>query len=380
MIKRVVILGGGTGGLMVANRLARAVKEDGEGIHVEITLIADAKRHLYQPGLLYVALGLSQPSVYHRPQQSLLLPPVHLKEASAERIDVENHIVMLEGHEKIHYDYLVIATGSHPDLDAIPGFRKGGHSFYTFAEAMQLRQTLTTFEKGKLLMVVGVPHKCPVAPLEFLLMYEDMLRKNGKREGVELMYTYPIGRLHSLEPVADWAEGIFEQRGIESETFFNVETVDPSSRTVYTLEGEEVSYDLLVGIPPHRGAKVIRDSELGDPDGWLPTDPKTLQMKGASGVYVVGDATDLPLSKAGSTAHYESDIVVQNLMHEMRGEPPLATYDGKVFCFIEGSTEAATHITFDYHHPPTPALPSNTVHWFKLAFNQMYWASLRGLV
>lgn len=381
MKQRVVILGGGTGGVMVANRLVRALSgSQYPDASAEVMLIADQERHFYQPGLLYVALGLSQPAEFNRAQTDLLLPGVKTRFAAVGRVDLPNHKLVLADGKEEAFDYLVIATGSHPDLDAIPGFRDGAHSFYTLPEALRLQSALRAFEHGKLLMVIGVPHKCPVAPLEFLLMYEDQLRRTNKRSGIELMYTYPIGRLHSLEGVADWVEQVFEERGIESETFFNPETINPGARTVETLEGEEVPYDLLVGIPPHKGAPVIRNSGLGDSDGWLPTDPHSLQLKGVQGVYVIGDATDLPLSKAGSTAHYEAGIVVENLLHELCGEKPTACYDGKVSCFIEASLTDATHISFDYYHPPVPATPENTVHWFKLAFNEMYWASLRGLV
>ena len=381
MKKRVVVLGGGTGGLMVANRLARAWPSGrSNGTDLEILLIADQERHLYQPGLLYIALGLTQPSYWHRPQSELLLPSVRPKYAQAERIDVSNRVVELGDGERVPFDYLVIATGSHPDPDAIPGFREAAHSFYTFPEAMRLRGALQTFNEGRVVLIIGVPHKCPAAPPEFLLMYEDMLRKQNKRSAIQLTYTYPIGRLHALEPCADWLEELFAERDIEGQTFVNPDSIDPDAHVVHTLEGEEIAFDLLVGVPPHKGAPVIRNSGLGDVDAWLPTDPLTLQLKGSEGVYVVGDATNLPISKAGSTAHYEAGVIVQNIVNELNGEPPLATYDGKVFCFLEASSTEATHITFDYQHPPVLSNPVNTVHWFKLAFNQMYWASLRGLV
>lgn len=379
-MKRVVILGAGTGGAMVANRLARQLSTELAHSEIEISLVSDTESHIYQPGLLYVALGLADPDSVFREHKKLLLPGVRLVQDPAVKIDMDKRSILLNSGKTMEFDYLVLATGSHPDLDAIPGFREGAHTFYTFNEAMQTRRDLAEFDKGKLLMIIGVPHKCPVAPVEFMFMFDDLLRKKNRRSDYELVYTYPIGRLHSLQPCADWAEGAFQEQGIVGETFFNPETIDPEKKMVYTLEGEEVDYDFLVAVPPHRGAPVIRASGLGDPEGWLPTDRATLELQGYQGVYVVGDATNLPISKAGSTAHYESEVVVRNIIRELHGEKPMALYDGKVFCFIEGGLDKAMHIQFDYNNPPKPADPTQMVHWFKMAFNRMYWLSVRGLV
>ncbi|MBX5464598.1 MAG: NAD(P)/FAD-dependent oxidoreductase [Clostridia bacterium] len=380
MAQRVVFLGAGDGGMMAANRLARMMREELDRGELEILLIGDSDRHLYQPGLLYVALNQAEPQQFFRPQTRLLMTGVQLLVDPAVRISPEQRTVECASGRRVEYDFLVIATGSHPDLDAIPGLRQGGYSFYTLPEALRLRKALQEFQGGRVLMAIGVPHKCPVAPLEFMFILDDYLRRTGLREKSELVYTYPIARLHSLQPVAEWTEKVFAERNIRGETFFNVESVDPDAHKVSTLEGEEVEYDLLVAIPPHKGAQVIRDSGLGDADGWLPTDPRTLRMKGQERIYVLGDATDLPISKAGSTAHYESEVVARNLVHELRGEPPVTLYDGKVFCFIEAGLEEATYVSFDYRNPPRPASPAAMIHWFKLAYNEMYWLSLRGLL
>jgi len=379
-VKRVVIVGGGPGGGMVANRLVRQMKSEVARNELEIYVVSDTDVHLYQPGLLYLALGLTEPKNIFRKQTDLYLPGVHLVYEAAVKIDLNHRVVKLNSGRELEFDYLVLATGSHPDLDAIPGFREGSHSFYTYEEALKTRKDLMNFKEGKFLMIIGVPHKCPVAPVEFILMYEQLLRQRQLRDKVQLVYTYPLGRLHSLEPCAEWAEGVYDQVGIESEIFYNPETIDAEKQIVYTMEGEETHYDFLMGIPPHKGAPVIRASGIGDIDGWLPTNRYTLQMEGQDGVYVIGDAANLPISKAGSVVHYESDIVVKNLIRELRGEEPLPLYNGKVYCFIEGGLDKATHITFDYNTPPGPAEPTEMVHWFKLAFNKMYWLSVRGLL
>lgn len=379
-MKRIVVVGAGTGGGMVANRLARKLKSEIAKHEVEISIISDTDQHIYQPGLLYVALGLAHPQSIFRKQKELYLPAVKLVRDAVVKIQMDQHLLKMNSGNVMQFDYLVLATGAHPDLDAIPGFRQGAHSFYTYAEALQTRNDLKKFNKGKLLMIVGVPHKCPVAPVEFMVMYEDMMRQHKLRDQIELVYTYPLGRLHSLEPCSAWAEDEFEKVGIQTEIFYNPQAIDSDKQIVYTEDGEETHYDFLVGIPPHKGAPVIRASELGDSDGWLPTNRYTLQMEGQPGVYVIGDAANLPISKAGSTAHYESEVVVQNIVREVRGEEPLPLYNGKVFCFIEGGLDRATHITYDYDTPPGPADPTEMIHWFKLAFSKMYWLSIRGLV
>ncbi|QQE81260.1 NAD(P)/FAD-dependent oxidoreductase [Alicyclobacillus sp. SO9] len=365
---------------MVANRLARHLSTEIAAKEVQINMISDTESHIYQPGLLYVALGLAEPDSLFRKHERLLLPGVNLIHDPAVKIDMDSRSIKLNSGKSMEFDYLVLATGSHPDFDDIPGFREAAHTFYTYEEAMRTRRDLEEFKQGKLLMIIGVPHKCPVAPLEFMFMYDKLLRQRQERDNIELVYTYPLGRLHSLEPVAEWSEGAFETAGIAGETFFNPEEIDPKNKVVSTLEGDEVSYDFLAAIPPHKGAAVIRASGLGDPDGWLPTNKYTLQLEGHEGAYVVGDAAALPISKAGSTAHYESEVVVRNIVREIHGEKPMPLYDGKVYCFIEGGLQEATHITFDYNNPPKPSEPTEMVHWFKMAFNRMYWLSVRGLV
>lgn len=365
---------------MVANHLARRLRPSVESGRLEIVLVTDSDRHVYQPGFLYVALGQAPLASFERPQEQLLAPGVRLVVDAACGIDPKGSRIQTASGAWYGYDYLVLATGAHPDPGAVPGMAEGAHSFYTAAGALRLRQALTRLQQGRIVLTVDVPHKCPVAPLEMALGLESLLRDDGRRGQVEIVYTYPIGRLHSLPAVAEWASDEFERRGIRSETFFNVERVDPDLRTVYSVEGSEYPYDLLISVPPHRGARVIRDSGLGDELGFVPTDRHTLRATGLPNVYVVGDATDLPVSKAGSTAHYQAEVVAQNLVAELAGEPPVARYDGKVFCFIEAGDGRGSYIEFSYGRPPRPARPTPWLHWFKLAYNELYWLSARGLL
>ncbi len=377
---RIVLLGGGAGGSMVSNQLARQLKPEILHGDVEITVINESDQHVYQPYFLYMAFDQAVPADAHRPERSVLNRQVKLIVGHAERIDRSANKVLMGDGQEVPYDYLVIATGSVPDPDSIPGLSEGGQTFYTEAGALKLRDALRDFQGGRIVVTVGVPHKCPVAPLEFTLMVHDWLKAHDLGDKSEVVYTYPIGRLHSLEPVAEWANQVFPQRGIQSQTFFNVETVDPHQKTLTSLEGETLAYDLLVAIPPHKGQDLIGRSELGDAGNWVPTDRHTLQMQGADNIYVLGDATNLPISKAGSTAHFEADVVAANISNRVHGGNGSLRYDGKVFCFIETGNDQATYIKFDYQHPPQPQAPSELIHLYKLAFNKMYWLSAAGIL
>ncbi|MHB1126537.1 MAG: NAD(P)/FAD-dependent oxidoreductase [Bacillota bacterium] len=379
MSKRVVILGGGAGGTMVANRLAKSMEKELRRGDLEIVLISDSDKHVYQPGYLFVAFNTALVNQFEKEENYLLHPKIKFVVEAARKIDAEARQVNTD-QQTYSYDLLVIATGSHIDMDSVPGLAAGAHNFYTEAGATRLRDALLEFNGGTLLITIDVPHKCPVAPLEFIFMADDLFRERCIRDKVTLKYTYPIGRLHSLQPVGEWAEQEFTQRGIESETYFNLEQVDPVKKVAINMDGSEHPYDLLVSIPAHRGAQVIRDSGLGDDDGFIPTNRYSLKAEGHDHIYVVGDATNLPVSKAGSTAHYQSGVLVKNLINELNGLPPTHLYDGKVYCFIESGLNEATYISFDYKHPPKPHPPSDMLHWFKLSYNEMYWLSARGIL
>jgi sulfide:quinone oxidoreductase len=376
----IVLLGGGVGGTMVANQAARQLKSEIRRGDVDITVVNASETHVYQPLFLYMAFDLAVPQDAQYNERTLLNPLINLVTGTADRVDRERRRVVMADGREIPYDLLVIATGSRPAPETIAGLSEGGHIFYTQEGALKLRQALHDFQGGRVLITVGVPHKCPVAPLEFTLMLDDWLATHGLKDRSEVFYTYPIGRLHSLEPVAAWAGPVFQSRGIQSRTFFNLESVDPRQKTATSLEGDTLSYDLLVAIPPHVGQDVIQRSGLGDAGNWIPTDRHSLLMEGADDIYVVGDATNLPISKAGSTAHFEADVVSQNLVARVRGGFGSAQYDGKVFCFIEAGLGQATYIKFDYQHPPRPQPPSEMVHYYKLAFNRMYPLSASGIL
>ncbi|MBV1701837.1 MAG: NAD(P)/FAD-dependent oxidoreductase [Hyphomicrobiales bacterium] len=379
MAKQVLIIGSGVAGTIIANGLCRQIKNELASGAVTVTMIGATDKHMYQPGLLYLTFGKMRESEMYRDQRSILDKRVAFFVDPAKNIDVEAKKVTTESGRTYGYDYLVIATGSRIRPDMIPGMSEGAHWFYDLEGARKLRDALNDFQGGKVIINVNAPHKCPVAPVEITLMLREFLTAKGVMDKSEITYTYPIGRLHGLEPVAHWAVPEFQKHGIKSETFFNTKSVDAAAKTITSEEGVTLPYDLLITIPPHTGAQVITDSKLGA-GGWVPTNKLTLLREGSDNVFIVGDTTNIPISKAGSTAHFEADTVVDNLSSLLKEQRWSRNYDGKVYCFIETGMTTGTYIMFNYTTPPNPGPPSHMVHWLKLGYNRLYWLSARGLL
>ncbi len=379
MPKKILIVGGGLAGTIVANGLCRQLKDELASSAVTISMLGASPKHMYQPGLLYVPFGRMRESELFRDQRKVLDRRVPYFVDPAKHIDTGKKMVLTESGKSHAYDFLVIATGSRIRPDTIPGMAEGAHWFYDLDGARKMRDALRDFQGGKIVVNVNAPHKCPVAPLEITFMLRDFLAAKGVHDNSEITYTYPIRRLHGLEPVAQWAVPEFERCGIKSETLFNTKSVDPKQKTITSEEGSTLNYDLLIAIPPHTGQQVITDSDLGK-GGWVPTQRETLLRDGSSDVFIVGDTTNLPISKAGSTAHFEADTIVDNLSSLIKEDRWARNYDGKVFCFMETGLHSGTYVWFNYTTPPNPGPPSQMIHWFKLAYNRMYWLSASGLL
>ncbi len=376
---KILIVGGGMGGTILANNLARRLHSELERGTAQITMLSASERHMYQPGLLYVAFGRMAPDELYRDQQSLLEPGIafHVDPVETFALD-ENHVIAKSG-KRYDYDIIAIATGSRAMPQDIPGLAENSINVYTEEAALNFHKALREFEGGKVVVTVGVPHKCPMIPLEVTFMMRDYFAERGILDKVQIHYTYPIGRLHSLEPVGKWAQKEFDRHGITYETLFNMKEVDGANKVLRSEEGSETNYDLLVAVPPHKGMEVIESNGLGKA-GWIPTDRHRLNIEGHKNAFVLGDTTNLPISKAGSTAHFEAEALAENIASTVKIGTAVRDYDGKVFCFIEAGKDKATYAMFNYNNPPDPKAPTKGVHWFKMAYNQLYWASARGLL
>ena len=377
-MKQVLVVGGGVGGTLVANLLARKLRRGIDRGAVAVTLVDERGEHVYQPGFMYIAMGGETAEKLHRPERSLLDHRVRLVVARVERIDEANQKAILRDGQELPWDQLILATGSRIVPETIPWFAQEAQHFYTVDAAQRLRRALDAFDGGKIVIgIAGMPYKCPPAPLEVAFLIDTELRERRLRDRTEMHFCSPIGRAFTIESVSEMATPVLEERGIELHTFFNVETIDPQRKVVTSLEGEEMAYELLILVPPHRGAQMLIDSGLAPaPGGWLPTDRATLQVAGRTNVWALGDATDLPLSKAGSTAHFEAPVVAERVAAALEGRQPAVkagTYLGKVMCFFEVGDGKGTLLQFDYEHPPRPPKPNRLWHLGKIVFNKTYW-------
>lgn len=376
-MKRIVIVGGGTGGTVAANVLARKLPRD-----AEITLVSDTHQHFYQPGFLYLALGkIRDESKIVKDEKSLLNRRVNFIVDGASEIDVANRAVRLRSGRALSYDYLIISTGSRIVPEEVQG-HQASHHFYSLDGAKRLREALERFSGGVVAVGIGgIPYKCPPAPAEFCCLLDEYFTKRGIRDKVEIHYLSPLPRTFPHEAVAESISEIMEKKGIGWHPMFNIESIDPEKKTVTSLEGESLRFDLLVMVPPHRGAEVVERSGLGVEGGWIPVDKHTLQYRDYSEVYVIGDATNLPISKAGVVAHFEAKVVAERIHSDIMGHGAKAVYDGSVVCFCDAGFRKAIYISFNYERPPRKPRFSTLWYLGKKLVNSLYWSLiLKGIV
>jgi len=376
---RILVVGGGTGGTILANNLARRLGSELRSRKARITMLSASDKHMYQPGLLYVAFGEMTPDQLYRDQASLLEPCVDFHVDPVEEFNLDQNSVRTKSGKNYDYDVLVIATGSRITPEEVPGLVEGSETFFTEESAVRMHRRLMEFEGGTVAMTVSIPHKCPVAPVEAMFLMHDFFKARGIRDKVTLRYNYPVNAVHATANVARWAGPEFEKIGIEVETFFNLKEVDAENQILHSEEGTECKYDLHIAIPPHRGAEIADANKMGL-GGWIPTDRHKLTMEGHDNVYVIGDATNIPVSKTGSAAHYEAEVVADNIASLIKTGTPVREYDGRVYCFIEAGSDRATYNSFDYVNLPDLKPASKSIHWFKMAYNHMYWTTVRGLL
>ena len=388
--RRIIIIGGGTAGTITANRLRRELPRE----RAEITVIDATPDHLYQPGLLFVPFSSHDGDHLSRPRVAQLHDGVNYLEHAVERVDVEQDRVELADGSTLGYDALVIASGASLMPEETEGLTAGGwnenvFTFYTQEGARALRKRLRTFSGGRIAVnIVDMPIKCPVAPLEFTFLLDEHLHHASVRDDVQVTYVTPLDGAFT-KPVCSRELGhMLDDKGVSLVTEFNTGTVDGEAGKLIGYDGREVEFDLAVVVPLHGGAAYVGRSEgLGDELGWIPTDQHTLQSRVRPNIFAIGDAANIPTSKAGSAAHFQSEVLVENIVSFLAGEGLDASYDGHVNCFIESGFGKALLIDFNYeteplpgHYPTQLGIPllreSHLAHAGKLMFEQVYWHAL----
>lgn len=387
-MKKVVILGAGTAGTMMAAKLRDVLEPE----TWQITVVDRDDRHLYQPGLLFIPFGVYTERDLFKRRSRFIPPGVDLVLGEMEAVDPEHRRVHLAGGTRLDYDLLIVATGSRivpSETEGLlgPGWQRNVFDFYTVEGARALKGGLEGFEGGRLLVnVVDMPIKCPVAPLEFAFLADWYFTKQGLRDSVEIVFATPLSGPFTRPRCSEALSDLFVERGIEVRTQFNAASVDGGEKVLRGMDGQQLDYDLLVTIPIHRGSEVIRRSGLGDELDFVPTDPHTLRSKEWESVFVIGDATNLPSSKAGSVAHFQADVLTENVQRWIAGRELDPAFDGHANCFIETGFGKAVLVDFNYDVEPLPGMypvpgvgpftllaESEANHWGKMAFRWIYW-------
>jgi sulfide:quinone oxidoreductase len=357
-MRNILILGCGTAGTIMANKL-RAVLARAKW---QITVVDPDPTHYYQPGLLFLPFEIYTRRDIVQPKARYLPEGVDLVLARAELITPQQNCVTLSDGRQLGYDYLIIATGTqvHPEeTEGLlgPGWRKDVHEFYTLEGAEALATALKTWPGGRLVLnVVEAPVKCPVAPLEFVCLADWWFSKRGMRDRVQIDYVTPLDGAFTRPIAASMLGEILERKGINVVTEFATASVDQESRKIVDWGGREILYDMLVTVPTNMGDSLIARSGMGDELNYVPTDHHTLRSKDYSNIFVIGDATNLPTSKAGSVAHFEAATLTVNILREIKGQPLEASFDGHANCFIESGAGRGILIDFNYETEPLPGV------------------------
>ncbi|MCD6091594.1 MAG: NAD(P)/FAD-dependent oxidoreductase [Bacteroidales bacterium] len=387
-MKKFLILGAGTAGTMMANKLYNTLDVE----EWEITIIDQYKTHYYQPGFLFIPFNIYTKKDVIKPKSNFFPSGVKVIYNAIDKIVGEENKVLLEGGRVLQYDYLIIATGTQTHPEETPGLKdklwyKSIFDFYTIEGAVALQNYFKNFEGGKLVMCISeIPYKCPVAPIEFVCLAEAYFTKKGIRDKVDITYVTPMSGAFT-KPVASKMLGdLLEEKNIHVVSDFYLERVDNDKKTIIAYDEREIDFDVLTIVPVNMGSEMIERSGMGDDLNFVPTDKQTLRSEKFENIFVLGDASNIPTSKAGSVAHFASEILMENVMSAIEGRPLLAKFDGHANCYIETGYGKGALIDFNYDTEPLPGtfplpgigpfgLLKNTKinHYGKIMFRWIYW-------
>lgn len=388
-MKKILILGSGAGGTMVATKLRRQLNE----LEWSITIIDNDEMHHYQPGWLFIPFGIYTAQDCMKPKRDFIPKGVDFVLDEVVHVDTDKRKVDAK-KGSYSYDYLVIATGCRIAPEEVEGLENWTatpqskvHTFFTLESAMALHKKFKTFKKGRMIFnIAEMPHKCPVVPMEFVFMADWFFAVNGNRKDIEIAFVTPNTGIFT-KPIATKVLSVAaEAKGIGVTPNFHLTTVNEEEGYIESATGERENFDLLVSTMPNLGAEYVDESGLGDGMGYVLTNHHTLKAEKWDNIYVVGDATNVPTSKAGSVAHYEAEIVVENIMLEIEGEEPKPSFDGHSTCFIVSGYDKAYLFDFNYKTEPLPGKypfpglgpfelvgESNMNYWGKMMFKWVYW-------
>lgn len=386
-----MILGAGTAGTMMSNHLVKALPKE----EYQISLVDERKVHHYQPGYLFIPFGTYTEKDVIKPIEKYLPKNVRYIQTRIEKVVPEKNQVLLSNGATLNYHLLIVATGSQIAPDEIegmngPAWRKNIFDFYTLDGALALHKKLENWRGGHLVVhIAEMPIKCPVAPLEFAFLADAFFREKRMRHKVKITYVTPMDGAFTKPVATAKLEYLLRQKEIDVVPNFNVMEIDGQQKVMVDYEGREVKYDLLVTVPTNKGADFVERSGMGDELNFIPTDKHTLQSQVAENIFVIGDATNVPASKAGSVAHFQGEVLLENTLRFLRGEKLKADFDGHANCFVETGGGKALLIDFNYEQEPVPGTfpfaglgplklleESRINHLGKMAFKWVYWNML----
>jgi sulfide:quinone oxidoreductase len=389
-MKKLVILGAGCAGTMVANNLRKKLDRD----EWSITIIDKDDKHIYQPGLIFIPFGMYKPEEIVRTRSEFIGKGINFVVDEIVGVDTETQVVETTAG-KYEYDKIIVCTGVSLAPEEIPGMMDGWQTkifdFYTLEGAINLEKKLRSFKSGKMVLnIAEFPYKCPVAPLEFVYLADWFLTERGVRDDIEIQFVTPMTGAFTKPKASAYFTKMMQDKNIKVTADFILAEVDCTNNKLISASGDEIEWDLLVSIPPNVGARYLVNSEVAmDEVGYVKTNNHTLQAENHKNMYVLGDNTTIPTSKAGSVAHFSAEIMVENFMREINGEPVRPDYDGHSNCFIETGYGKASLIDFNYEYEPLPGkfpLPglgpfsllgdTKANHWGKMMFKWVYWNKL----